>query len=677
MAEPAARLVLVCPSLGQACGISEYSLRVTEAARPYFTNIDLVRETGEARLICEAAPGPVMVVLQHEYGLLDSQSRLASRETTAGAIGNLRAIGRARPDHRVAVVMHSVVFSDERAVMLNRQWFGAGLPIFSLSREGAQAAGINHLHHGVFVRETQPPVGGFRIGAFGFLSENKDVESILKLCARTRSPIHANFATPRTDRRRRVLDRAAELGVEGTLTFDFMQDAALFDFLSQASVLFMAQHDFQHYATSGSARFALSTGRPVLTPPHRPFHDLAGGVIFAEGQDAVAAVRRLKRDPAALTAAAEQSQTAAKAAEMGRVYADLANRLTTNAVWCGGSPAAPVRITSVAQARLIAALAGDAADQTPQNLAALHRKGVGLINGRFTEIAPDDHPHRPDKDAPTPSPKDIDVMPSFSLLFNRKSQALGHVLAADAADEALAELFADDMAVEAELRALRGLHPAPVRVFELLGLPLYAKALLLRDIGLTPEGVREVLAPIDDGRLRGGRSDLGEAARWIERIDRLKRQPVALDPKRLDWTQPGPLSPVDGRRVVYPSALLGMTDQAFVASLYAVFRGRAPSPGEFRVAMGELAGRLTRTELALMTSRTGEGLTQGVEFAGAVETWSRLELSALKRVDLVTAMAPRPPSQRETNLAYRDQRQLEALATAARKIKPKPVRPAP
>ena len=662
----ATELVIICPSLSKACGIAEYTQRVAEACRPLFGGVTVVADSAAALTRCASLKTGAIVLLQHEYGLLDFSGPLSSTETTSGLIANLLRISRMGPDFRVGAILHSMVFSDARAIVLNQQWATAGFPIFCLSRDGARAAGINALDHGIFVRPTlpPPPPDEFRIGAFGFLSPNKDVESVLRLCAATRTPIQANFASRDPVQQAHVLKLMAALKVDGRITFDFMRDPELFCFLSATSVIYQAQHDFAHYATSGSARLAVSTGRPVIVPPCRPFHDLAGAVIFADGRAAADIVRAMKANRERLTGHAATVGPAWRSADLGRVYGDLAVAMLDYRVWCGGSATEPARILSINATEAAVILAGDEVNQTEQNHGALARFGLGLVGGRFCQIKLQTSS---DPAGPIEGEDLLREAQTLSLerYFAAKSEALERSIAEEGTAASAATVFGDERTVETELRMLRGLHTEPVAAFEVLALPAYCQALLLwRDAGATLETVVEYLRPTEASPLAPGlgQHDVG---RWILRLDRLKQCSRTVEPDRLTWRRPGPLNALQQRGIIYPSSLLGQDENAFAFSLFAAFYNRGPSPIEFATLRAELGVRLTRTQSAILFARTAEAVSNGVQIAGSVEDWINMEMVAEGRVQVCVVMAPRGPTQADQNADYRDRLEMEALIKAA------------
>ncbi len=182
------QLVLVCPSIDKDCGIGRYTHHAALAAREYFEGVAMLKSTHQALKYARRSKTPLIVIFEHEYSLVDFHHSLGEDDTTSSVISNLRLIQSLDSRHRVAIFQHAMVLHDHVLNNFNKQLFSAPIPIFHTTREGCAIANVNFTDLGVpgfGVTDVPGLPTQFTVGAFGFLSPNKDVESILKLCAAT------------------------------------------------------------------------------------------------------------------------------------------------------------------------------------------------------------------------------------------------------------------------------------------------------------------------------------------------------------------------------------------------------------------------------------------------------------------------------------------------------------
>lgn len=83
------------------------------------------------------------------------------------------------------------------------------------------------------------------------------------------------------------------MGVAGKVTFDFQTDEEILETLRSGDVVYFPQGPISYWATTGSARVAMTADRPVVTSPEDQFEDMAAGVIFSTDAELPTVLRRL------------------------------------------------------------------------------------------------------------------------------------------------------------------------------------------------------------------------------------------------------------------------------------------------------------------------------------------------------------------------------------------------
>ena len=658
-------LILVCPSLDRACGIARYTYYVAEACRATFKAVHCLTETDAALRQAAATEAPCIVLLQHEYGLFDHNTANAGVETTAGAIRALSAIQALGDRCRVAVIMHSMVLQDHVASAINKQWFAAGIPLFCLSRGGGEAACVNYVEHGVprLTASAREPRESFRIGAFGLLSDNKDVESVLRLCAGVEAPVHANFASSDPLKAASVLQRMDELGVSGRISFDFLSEDALTTFLQASAVIYLPQHDFEHFATSGSARFAMATGRPVIAPPHRPFHDLASAIYFADLNGAIDEVRRLKANPRRAERQLAAAERYGAASDFGIVYASLARRLRKNAAWAGGCSDLSLPVQDLPAAKLDIQVAASPSPLTTQELANFRETGMGSLRGVLLRAVPDP---RPDGSAAAGSSRSRRAARRLSAKPEGSPAVAAHeaCLARDRAltlalEDGTEEAFLlDELERRRDavilLRQVR-MPGARLAVPVFLHLPLYLQLLAL--ISEFEVSVGDAAAYAARNRRSSRPREQPEAARRdllianLQTLELLSRHYPLLAQQLVWGLVPSP-SRAGASRLIYPASLLTFEGETFVLALYRLILQREPDAPGFQGYARELRLGSSRSMLAHAVADSSEARARDVRLVGDRARWEEAELRLPGDLLVCAALAPFGESLLTDNLAY-------------------------
>lgn len=627
-------LVIVCPSHAKECGIGRYSIHAAEASRANYKAVHVLETTYQALRFARLAKDPCVVIFQHEYSLVDFQYDLGEDDTTSSVICNLSLIQQINPKNRTAIFMHSMFLTDYGLNKINKQIFCANIPIFHTNRDGCSKAHVNFTELGIpdFRVDKVPPLPkNFTVGAFGFLSPNKDVRSTLELCAKSGVYLRANYAPNNTgspqsirEAQRHVEAQLKEMNVSAEVTFNFMSDEDLKEMVAETSIIYAPQHDFTHYATSASARFPLAVGRGAIVPPHRCFHDLAAGVQFAQLEEAVQIVRSMAANPAEAEKLAVMGLQYAKQNEIGRVYRSIGERLIENKVWCGGDPTG-FRIPF--KRRDIAERVGKLDGHDPwslQNEEGLQNTGRGLRGGFFVY-----------QDNEETSLADTFSDISFALDQSRDACELAEKIAAL------------DRDISSDLRAYIGGNPPYISVAEFSTLPLYLKALVLSEIfGFGPDRAAKYAFRM---KRNSGTDLMGNFIFSVDQLSRLAPDHM-VDLEPLVWGH-AVIRGIDRmKKIVYPGQILALPSENFITGVYRSFLRRDPEASAVENLRRALAMGTKKSDIACAIANSPEGREHGVEFAGSLEGWRSMEDEITSMIEMTYLIAPHSESIKSRNL---------------------------
>ncbi|MCF4167264.1 hypothetical protein L2U69_16570 [Zavarzinia compransoris] len=330
----AAKVAIICPSLGKSCGIARYSHYVADSIQRLGMSTSLMRSSEDLDKEDAGAASYDFILVQHEYGLFDNLSPLGTGETTAKLVGNIERYLAAHPGARAAIVMHTVVLTDHVLNIMNQCLFGSSIPVVNLNSRGCYEMAIPHLEHGVYVYDASgdgpskalsPSADNRRrdrptVGSFGLLSPNKKPTLIIDICERAQANFIGNFATNNRTAARELLDYAERLKVGATVFNDFCEEKDLLERLAPMDFGVVTQEPITHWATSGSIRFLFNFGVPILVPYGPQFEDCAEGVIFAHQDEMHFRIDELFASPDTYELACERSKAFAVKYEMSKVY---------------------------------------------------------------------------------------------------------------------------------------------------------------------------------------------------------------------------------------------------------------------------------------------------------------------------------------------------------------------
>lgn len=289
---PASRVIVLCPSFGKRCGIGQYAGYFVACLEQAGFAVTKIRRASELRELPLNEFRDAVLVVQHGPGLFDGYNpQLSEMESTTDLLGLLTHAFEAY-GIRPIIYLHSMLRADN-AEMYGRQQqiLQSPLPKVTTIESAATYFGIGRVDHGI------QPLGQLeasanrlpddpKIGFFGFFQwGGKDFDALLQLIRLANGSLVGSVATS-SDKDVDVLKGLfKEHQVSCNVGTGWVTDTELRERLSTADVYYLPQKDHNHWNNSGTARFVMNFGKPVLLPPHQPFLDMREGVIFADQYD--------------------------------------------------------------------------------------------------------------------------------------------------------------------------------------------------------------------------------------------------------------------------------------------------------------------------------------------------------------------------------------------------------
>jgi hypothetical protein len=280
-------VIFLCPSKNKECGIARYTYYAKESLRDHHVKVHIAATTYEADALInanKAHSSKTLLIVQHEYGLFDYfNTELGMGQTTSQVISYINSSKQNGLIDNACFIMHTLDTRDHVLNQINKQIFSSGAKVFHLNASGSMQNGIDYLEHGIYLspllsaRNTKK--GTPTIGAFGMASDNKMIEDVIKLAARTNYRLIGQFAT-----RDQSMIKATEILASSSiqdyiLYYDFASEDEIYSRLSDTTVSVSFQSEIFHTATSGSIRFLMSLGKPVICNYTRQFSDVMSGTI--------------------------------------------------------------------------------------------------------------------------------------------------------------------------------------------------------------------------------------------------------------------------------------------------------------------------------------------------------------------------------------------------------------
>ncbi|MCP9848318.1 hypothetical protein [Cyanobium sp. Morenito 9A2] len=292
------------PSLHHACGIARYSCYASDA---------LAERGHESRvlgtledLISYASLSATTVFVQHEYGLFEGNKAVHESPSTTEVINALKHVLDLDTASRAAFVLHTLAVKDHVLSCVNKQILTSGIPTACLNKLGASIYSLNHIEHGCSdlrqfvssIREskTQAEIKHqFSVGAFGLLSPNKKVEELIDICAEAGVPLVASLATSDKAYATAIKRHAKNQGCDLTLHTSFADEKTILQRLALVDCCLCLQDEIEHYATSGSIRFLMNLGVPIVNSAGKQFADVSSHTLsVANAKEAASTLKTLQ-----------------------------------------------------------------------------------------------------------------------------------------------------------------------------------------------------------------------------------------------------------------------------------------------------------------------------------------------------------------------------------------------
>ena len=337
------KIVIFCPSLNRPCGIARYSEYISAALLDMGIDVSIVGTIRDAERLC--GHDHVTLIIQHEYGIYDRNTRAHEAPTTSELMQLDRVLSQKCNVYRSCIVMHTYHGTDHVHALENLQLLSSGIPIYHLNSLGASLYGLNYLEHGVCSLASSSfssPIASatadqdhrrktssdtFSIGTFGILSPNKNFKGLIDCAAEAGVGIVANLATHDKTAAEALRSYANEANVHLRLTSHFATEDQLLGILRQADICVSLQDDINHYATSGSARFMLNAGLPLVTTQCRQFVDFGEAAIQAVSSEIPSIIDELRSNSDYYRHQACLVKGFAKANDLGGIYLGLIHDL--------------------------------------------------------------------------------------------------------------------------------------------------------------------------------------------------------------------------------------------------------------------------------------------------------------------------------------------------------------
>lgn len=325
------RVVMVCPSIGEECGIAEYSQTAMRSLMAAGVETMLVDTVAGACSIAEVVDSVEVVFVQHEYAFFDDLNpKLGRGEQTDAILRHLAKLRAIRPGIRTALYIHTVSTRGEYRD-INQKISRAqesGLEVYATSARGANYLHCLSLPLGTFRDDTIPvperAPSTFSIGNAGILGEHRDVESFVLLCKETGSAVVGSFAcfSPAMEKQLRELMVDAGVTVKELWTDYAETEADLIARLAHADVLYMPRRDNENHYSSASVLTAMNAGRPIIINRAACYADLYDVLTIADTvQEAKQAIERL-RDPVEYEKAVAKIREYQRERDIARVWAE-------------------------------------------------------------------------------------------------------------------------------------------------------------------------------------------------------------------------------------------------------------------------------------------------------------------------------------------------------------------
>ena len=305
---PPSRAFILCPSFFKRCGIGEHARYLADCIERSGLETRRIRSTHELRQQSVDEIKDAVLIVNHGPGLFDGYNpELSEGETTSDLLTTLLGMFRTH-NLRPVIFMHSLLDRDNE-VMFPRQQLAleTPIPVVTTIESAAKVFNIFRVEHGMqpmevperperklkFGRDRDHPAIGF----FGFFQwGGKNFDALFNAAESLKAKLVGSVATRSDAQVQQLREMLTERDIKCDLGTGWVEDNELARRLAEADIHYLPQNDYDHWNNSGTARFVMNFGRPVIVPPHNPFLDLRDFAIFAEEHDFPAIVSCLRDD---------------------------------------------------------------------------------------------------------------------------------------------------------------------------------------------------------------------------------------------------------------------------------------------------------------------------------------------------------------------------------------------
>lgn len=302
---PPTTIFVLCPSFFKRCGIGEHARYLADCIEASGYPVNRIRSTRELSSYTTDDLKNSALIVNHGPGLFDGYNpELSEGETTSDLIATLLHYFK---NYRVRpiVFMHSLLDRDNEVMFPRQQMLlEAPIPVVTTIEAASKIFNIFRVEHGMQPLPTNAtliPQNSTKrrdtptIGFFGFFQwGGKNFDALFNIAQSLKAKLVGSIAT----RDQAQVDKIRSMLVERNVSCDigtgWVEDYELARRLSEADFHYLPQHDYDHWNNSGTARFVMNFGKPVIVPPHNPFLDLRDFAIFAEEHDLPAVISWLR-----------------------------------------------------------------------------------------------------------------------------------------------------------------------------------------------------------------------------------------------------------------------------------------------------------------------------------------------------------------------------------------------
>jgi tetratricopeptide (TPR) repeat protein len=279
--KPSAAFVL-CPSFFKRCGIGEHSRYLANSIENSGLKTYRIRSTRDLARFDDTQLRDAVLIVNHGPGLFDGYNpELSEGEATADILTILRRYFRSH-NLRPIFFMHSLLDRDN-TVMFPRQQMALEypIPVMTTIEAAARTFNIPRVEHGMqpidcpgLPTKTPNCRDMPTIGFFGFFQwGGKNFDALFAAAERAKAKLVGSVATSNDSQVANLRAILEEKAIRCNLGTGWVEDSELAERLNEADFYYLPQQDYDHWNNSGTARFVMNFGRPVIVPPHNPFLD--------------------------------------------------------------------------------------------------------------------------------------------------------------------------------------------------------------------------------------------------------------------------------------------------------------------------------------------------------------------------------------------------------------------